>query len=183
MNWNKYAEYRDALEWRKRLPDIVGEIDDLEWVVNHAKTKYAEGLDAWSMLESKADSLIRYLGGGAGLLTVGSILSVSIETVTVFLCMIPAIVCAVFGIIFAILSRAPADFSATPQANKACGCAQKYRDKSSAIFMIGEYHLAAVKVRVSSAKKAKLVTEATWCYFGAIVLLLVPFGVALYFVS
>ena len=180
MDPTKSEEYSRAKDWMKRLPARLDGVSDAEWIVEHAKAKFTEGVAAWETLESKANSLIRYLGGGGGLLAFGTAFSVSGDKSSPLLWAGPAIFMAIVGMLCAMAAISPGDYPVVDKANRAVGCARKYGDKSSSIFFIGQYHLAAVRMQTAVAYKAKWVKRATWCYVSAVILLGFPVVIALF---
>src|SRR5438093_6944908 len=67
LPFHQHADYTAATEFRKNFTPLEGDEHDYDWVTDFAKFSYEKIHDGFDKLDEKADSIIRYLGGGSAL--------------------------------------------------------------------------------------------------------------------
>lgn len=169
------AEYLKALDFEERIQPIEGV--DYEWAWDYAKGAYDRLATIYSKLDEKADGIIKYLGGGAGLFTIGMLTNLDKIPAAYLAWSIPAVIVAVLSVIVANLARKPNDSSLPPSVESAFRYADSFNKTAKASFL-GQWHLACEGMRLAVETKALRVTWATWLYVASIALLLVPLVIA-----
>jgi hypothetical protein len=153
---------------------------DYKWALDYAKGLWEYRNKVFAGLEEKAESIVKYLGGGTGLFTLGAIAKVDPSNVAVALCSIPAVVCALVAVGLALWSKIPGPFPGLPTVENAKRYADEHPTETGAIAaFLGQWGLLCEDARLSCERKARRVELAGWTAFGALSLLLVPLAVAI----
>jgi hypothetical protein len=149
---------------------------DYQWVFDHAKLLWEDRQKTLSDLDAKADGIIRYLGGGTALFTLGVLARVDASVTYLVWWSLPAVACALISIVLALLARKPQFFPSLPPVENA----KEYAEKESAPLpaILGQWHLACVDATIACEKKAFYVEWATRFYFLSIASLALPIIVA-----
>ena len=175
--------YQKAEAFQESIEPVEGA--DYDWVWDYAKDVYDRLSKVYKDLDDKANDIIKYLGGGAGLFTLGAIANVNKDNAGLMLSALPALACALLSIFFAVLARKPNENRTQPSVFSAFRFAGHYLDgdaedskKAKAIFL-GQWHLTCEAMGLAVDLKSRRVTWATWTFLLSIVLLLVPFIVAI----
>lgn len=177
-------EYREALEFKEvaeAKPD-----KDYGWVCEYAPGVYDRLMKTRDALDDKASDVIKYLGGGAGLFTLVAILNVTPKNLHILWWALPSFLATITSVFLAVLARQPSETKFPPSIRAAMEYVEFFddtdkvvaREKAVAAFL-GQWHAACVGMEVVNALKAARVGAAIWAFFAAIVLLGLPFGVAL----
>lgn len=166
--------YQAAIEFMKTVRPKDGV--DYDWVSEYAKKLWDYRINMWTILDGKADSIIKYLGGGIGLLTLGVLAGINEGNAYLVAWTIPAIAAALGSIIFATRVKLPVTLSAPPpirQAVREYAETEKKAQTASANFL-GQLDVVCEGIYLDCRRKADLLVQATRCYATAIVLLLLP---------
>lgn len=148
---------------------------DYGWVWDYAKDTFAWSRADYRDLETKASEIIKYLGGGTGLFTLGVLASVNHNNRWVVLCVIPSYLAALTSIFFAVRVRLPMRVLFPPTVEGAYRYADHYGGPSmSRATFLGQWHRACVGIDLAVSEKARLVRRATWAFFAAIAGLAIP---------
>lgn len=145
---------------------------DYTWVAEYAQIVYTRLDQADQTLDSKADALIRVLGGGAGLLTLGMVANIAKLSGPVVFALGIALAFALASICFAALARLPRETFLPPSIAWALTYADAYGMKASAQFL-AQWHLTCEGMRLLVRAKSLYVKYATWLAilcFGAVAL-------------
>ncbi|WP_144971105.1 hypothetical protein [Bremerella volcania] len=156
------------------------------WVVQYAKDMYQQLNRVDEQLDSKADSIIRYLGGGASLITGGILFTASqgsFSAPVVISALIP-IGCAIFAMAVAVRARRPTQSKLPPTIDGAFKYANYYDEKSDAegdgsllpseVYFAMQWHLTCAGLRIRTEMKARFVRVAINFYMLAVCSLLLP---------
>lgn len=173
-NYLDHPDYQKAVGYRKEWSPTEGVAYD--WVCAYAQVTYGWLHDAFNNLDDKADSIVRHLSGGTGLLTLGAIgfISQSGLNAAIALLALPALVCALQAIRVAISVRRPTATTSPPSVEGAVRYAESYGAQAQATFL-GQWHECSEGLALVVAEKARLVRAAYGWYLTALVLLLLPF--------
>jgi len=156
-----------------------------DWVYEYATAAYERSAKAFDKLDDKASDIIKYLGGGTGLLTIAALANMRAENAGIIAWSLPAFASAIVAIYYAIMARKPNDTVEPPSVEVACRYAEHHgqadgpddiaaaKDRAKAKFL-GEWHVAVVGMDLAVTQKAGRVRFATWFYLFAIALLLLP---------
>ena len=182
----KSAEYQAEL---KKYNDFVQQ-DDIKYdaVFDYARDLYDRYDKTDKLLDEKADSIIKYLGGGSALATFGALASIKTDSpfsafmgMIALVFLIPSLVAATRAVYFAIKVRRPRSAATLPPVSWAVSMADWYKtdDKiKTNIWLIFQPICEAYNHR--NCCKAKLVHNAHSCYQWAIGLLVLPvIGIAI----
>ncbi|OAI40493.1 hypothetical protein AYO40_00740 [Planctomycetaceae bacterium SCGC AG-212-D15] len=134
------------------------------------------------LLDEKADSIIKYLGGGSALVTFGALMSIKADTtmncitgIVIIIFFIPSLVCALLAVYKAIHVRRPRTAATPPDVKMALGIAEAYKN-------VNDFRLNALLIYypITEAghyrilQKGKLVSAAHRCYLSAMMLVSLP---------
>jgi hypothetical protein len=166
-------EFKEAAHFRETITPV--QETDYEWAYDYSKEMYERYLKVYKDLDDKANEIVKYLGGGAGLFTLGVILNVRPETAGIVGYAIPSFLVALAAACIASTARLPALVCLPPDPETAFDYANRFASREIAKgAFIGEWHLASVGMKLAIDTKAKRVRLATWTFFGAIFLLIFP---------
>jgi hypothetical protein len=166
-------EYQEA-ETFKRTIEPTQASESYEWVWDYSKDVYDRISKMNSVLDDKANDIVKYLGGGTGIFTVGLLSNMDNSNVSVFVWALPSYFFALFSIWLAILARKPNTAYSPPSVKSAFEYADDSDMEKPKASFIGQWHLACVGMRQSVAIKSIRVEAATWMFFCAIGLLILP---------
>lgn len=156
-----------------------GDEIDYGWVCEHAALVWQDCDKSWNDLDAKADGIIRYIGGGTGLFTLGVLASVNPNNVLLIVWAIPAVICGLASILFASMARKPSWRPSPPEITEAINYVHDTEKDQPQARFLSQWHMACVAMRIVSNKKATLIEVSTWLYLAAIALLLLPVLVAI----
>src|SRR5579884_3270143 len=134
---------------------------DYSWIIDYAKLLWDERNAQYKMLDEKADSIIKYLGGGLGLFSLGVLAKVDPANAYLIIWALPAVICALLSLYFATKARGPNPVPTLPPVETATSYAEK--EKWQADFL-GKWHVACEDFRVANRDKVRLLEWGTWCY-------------------
>jgi hypothetical protein len=166
-----HPAYQVALDNTKKFTPKPG--CDYEWTVAYGKDCYA-GLEAsFRYLDEKADSIIKYLGGGSAVITVGALAAPGVAGSWLPYLFLPSLCCALLAIRAAAEIRQPNWVPGAPPVKVAVEYAEAYGDKAEATF-VALWHACCEGVAVANDDKAKKLRGATRWYVRALAWLLLP---------
>jgi len=179
-DYEKSTEYQEALEyWNKfEEKDLV----EYEVALAYARELFERYEKLDKSLDEKADSIVKYLGGGSALITVGALLSVKTDNsnscligFVALVCMLPALVVALYAVAAAIRVRQPRASASFLSVKFAVDMAEyhKKKDKTQLNLWL-MFHPICEAYHFRTFTKSELVKRAHDCYRWAINLLLLP---------
>ncbi len=180
-NVRELPEFQKANEFARHVVAVEGK--EYEWVWDYAKDLVARKLDFFKMLDDKADTIIRYLGGGAGIFALGVLAKIDSTNWHIALMAIPALLASVVAVFFAIRCRVPSQGSGSTsiQTAKEVFADQSIDAMHAKAAFLGQFHLTATVLEIASRHKSRCIIVASWCYFAAIALLILPIITAVVF--
>jgi hypothetical protein len=175
---DKNPAYQDVVSFSKNAD--IQEGVDYSWVWDYASASYDRASTLYRSLDDKANDIIKYLGGGTGLFTLGLLNGIHKGNVWYFACALPSIIFALISVFLAALARKPGHTVHPPSIQDAWRFAEHFetKDKARAAF-VGQWAVAAEARYLSAQRKAEYVKYATWMFFVALALLLIPFVYAI----
>lgn len=183
MTWTykNSPEYTQAMADLKSLEFSESEAGETDWVSDYALWRYTKLEESWDLLDAKADQLIRYLGGGAGMISVASFFAKYADQGWVILWAIPSFLLALQAIHCAMQSKELKAFPSPPKIKRAYARFKDHgSDKGKSRFFAGDMHVTCEGLIAALAKKAEILQPAyTWA-LRAIVALILPIGAAVY---
>lgn len=168
---------RDAAELNATFepnPDV-----DYAWIWDYAKDRYSEVMAVRDALDEKAGEIIKYLGGGAGLVTLTAILTVPDKKVYLLRLALPTFLLALGSVFFAVLARAPSIVAFPPTVGGAINYVERHGERARNIFL-GQWHVACVETAAGNEIKANRIQAAIRLFYLAVASLLLPFLVAIF---
>jgi hypothetical protein len=179
-DYQKDPEYRAALEYYQQL-QTQDEVH-YEIAVAYARELYDRYDKTDKTLDEKADSIIKYLGGGSALVTFGALLSVKTDTRSACILgifglasLIPSMIAAIFAVVNAVRVRRPRAAGFFPHVRFAVEMSEHHKEeKKISVNVWLLFGPACEAAHFRARYKAKLVARAHKCYQWAIILLLVP---------
>ena len=169
------VEFKDSFRVRREV--------EYGWVVDHAKAQFKTATDAVAATESKAASIITYLGSGTGALAVVSTAATATEKIdpAIMAWGLPAFLCSVASIALAVLARRPTYLPSAPSTAKAIESAHHYDTQPQAeAGMVAQWHLATVQTLCAVDKKSGLILLSSKVFVGSLFLLILPLVVSIY---
>jgi hypothetical protein len=143
-----------------------GEDKGYDWVADYAKDLVTRREKIASILDDKADAIIKYMGGGAGLFALGAIAGIQQGQGLLILWSLPALACALVSVFLATLARKPLDMPGLPKVIDAFHYANAYEEKEAKVkFLVGKAHATNAAWLAVCRAKAKRVEWATWPTF------------------
>lgn len=158
---------------------------DYEWVWAYARESIERAFKIYGDLDNKANELIKYLGGGAGILAAASLLTIQEDHAWIYLWFAPALLSSLVSVFFAVLASKPNPVSLPPSIQDALNIASIARvGERGRAAMIGPLHLVYESLLIANEIKAARVQRATWWFFSTLTMLLVTMlGVAVRLIS
>jgi hypothetical protein len=173
-----HPSHKEALEF---LQSDGNPSRDYSWAYEYAKSLWEHRTKVFAIIDDKADSIIKYLGGGTGIFALGIIAKVDSSNAYLAFWCLPAVVCALTSICFAVSARRVREVPSPPtvsQAIKEYVDSYDTADQAKAAFL-GQWNLACVDMQIVCDRKSWFVEKATSLYFWALALLVVPLLVAI----
>ena len=174
---DSHQRYRDAETFKNTITLEVGK--DYDWVWDFAKDSYDRAIGVYEALDDKANDIIKYLGGGAGLFTLGVMANINHANADIARWALPSFAMAIISVFFAVLARKPNEVKHPPSIRDAFKYASHYKDAAEAkATFIGQWNLALEGMYLAIAVKSVRVAWATWTFCLAIAFLALPLFVA-----
>ncbi len=168
----EHEEWIRANAFRNEAIPEVGA--DYEWVWAYARENIERAYKIYGDLDNKANEIIKYLGGGAGILTAASLLSIREDHAWIYLCFTPALLSSLVSVFFAVLARQPNPVYLPPSVEAAFKIASAAKSgETSRAAMIGPLNVVYKSLLVVIGIKAARVQYATWWFFFTLAILLV----------
>jgi hypothetical protein len=153
---------------------------EYKWVYDYGKDLWEYENSHFESFNERADSIIKYLGTGTGLLALGLLAKADHTNVHILWWSIPSLICALVAIGLAACSKRPFDVPSIPAVKQAKEYADGYAtERESIAAFVGQWHLACEKMKLASDKKADAFDLSLKLYIWAVVLLLLPVFAAL----
>jgi hypothetical protein len=169
-----HPEFQAARKYKQTLTPR----EDVEygWVCEYAKINFKMIHDTYIGLDEKADTIIRHLTSGTGLLALGSIAFIAQGTANAWIALmaVPSFIVALAGVVIAIQTRLPAETKMPPSVKGAMDYAESFGDSAEETFL-GQWHEACEGMAIAAAAKSTGVSRAYLCYIFALILLMIPF--------
>jgi hypothetical protein len=165
------ADYQAAQRFKETFTPQAGV--DYRWVVEHAKATFEHLNRVRAVLDDKANDIIKYVGGGTGLFTLGALASITTRDAYLVAWALPAMGFAFLSVLLAAAARKPSAALGPPDISGATDYAHTYKTRAEAYFL-GQWEPICTACRLANARKAAFVTWATRCYVGALGLLFLP---------
>ena len=165
----KQKEYLDAQRFAESYAPRAG--NDYGWVLNHALEEYEMVSARVDTLDTKAASLIGYLGAGSGLISLALVYGLGSKEVAVLWASLPTLLLFLDAILSVIVTRAPAKMPSLPHAKDAFECQDTNGGGAEAKFA-ARIWLSTVALSLAAREKGRLVRCAFW-FFGAAIIWLV----------
>src|SRR5262249_35193791 len=149
---------------------------DYAWTAKFAESLWAYNEKEFVALDEKADSIIKYLGGGTGLFAIGVLSKIDASNIHIALATLPAIISAILSVLIATIVRKP---HPVPNLPTVMNAKEAYADANASGTaglgaFLGQWNLACERMAVVCKWKSKLLETAVWLFFAAIALLLFP---------
>jgi len=180
-DYEKSDDYQAALAYYRQFKQVEGV--NYAAVLEYAKELHERHEKIDKSHDEKADSIIKYLGGGSALITFGALLSIKTDTratcilgLVAILCLIPSLFAAVKAVSSAIKVRHPRAATSLPPITFAVDMAHFHQPQPEALavnlWLI--LHPICEAAHFRNLQKAKLVSLAHSWYRLAMVLLFLP---------
>jgi hypothetical protein len=170
-------EYRAAEEFACSIE--TDDNKDYDWVVNYARDNYDRIIKINSILDEKANDIIKFLGGGTGIVTLGVLVNLPRANSWILAAALPSYLCAILSLWMAYRARRPNPGYSPPSIRDAFDYADCYNGKGGQAKFIGRWHEASVSMGLAIEDKAKKVDWAMYFFVLALSLLLIPFLLAI----
>lgn len=169
------TDYREAeqfkLDWSPK------EERKYAWVPEYAEQLYRLHDERFRDLDAKADAIIRYLGGGTGLVAIVVLANPSRAAAPVLIALLFSVVCSITAMVIAAVARNPKSSYLPPTVEGAIRYEEHYGESSKQEFL-GQWHLTCVGLRLVCEHKARQVHWATVMFIVTLVFLFFSFVVA-----
>lgn len=147
----------------------------LKYLFDYGKQEYDRIYDTFNKLDEKANEIIKYLGGGTALVSVGTLIALKPDSLSLIYWIIPSFLASLASITYAFLARAPMRYD-TP--SKVCGflkLAIHIKDVDKATGMMAPvWDVLIKKATLINEFKGKLIKRSYLWYITAIGLLILP---------
>ena len=148
---------------------------DYGWVLKHAERVADHDFAVYRRLDDKAAAVLGYVGGGAGIFTLGSLAAVASDKVDAVVAAfaLPSVIAAALSVGFAARGRWSVDTPGPTSIGGAIKYAHYFGGRAEAAFL-GQWNQASADMKPVLAGKARWVNLATAAFAAAIVLLTLP---------
>jgi hypothetical protein len=176
----KDERHRKAIEFLNKLDKEEASADkSYTWTADYARQLWDGGVKIFSTIDEKADSIIKYLGGGTGIFALGIIAKIDSHNYYLAWLCAPSILCSLLAIYLAICARRPRGVPSLPPISQAFKFAEDYQNPTSAQrAFLGHWNLACIDMDLVCTRKAHLLEVAMKFYFAALGFLILPLLVA-----
>jgi hypothetical protein len=170
-------EFIDAEEFKRSIDPSAA--TDYAWVTQHAKYAFDRTDKIFKELDEKANDIIKYLGGGAGLITFAALAGGTPKSAWLLISSIPAFMLAIISLALAARARQPGVTWQPPGVAAAFSYAshQSTQDHSEVRFL-GQWEIVCAGMLLVLREKGVLVRCATDFYVCALGALIIPIIVA-----
>ena len=179
-DYERHEDYAAALEYYKSFVHKEG--IDYSVAITYAHERYDRLDKTDKTLDEKADSIIKYLGGGSALITFGALMSIkadswqiSLQGLVALCSLIPSLFCAFMAVRYAVQVRRPRSSALTPDVKFAVEIAEHYKTNPEiALNLWLIFHPICEALIYRNMLKSKLVDSAHRWYQWALGLLILP---------
>jgi hypothetical protein len=166
-------EYEEAETFQENIEPTKEA--DYTWVWRYSEDTFKRVETIYKELDDKANDIVKYLGGGTGLFTLGVLANVSHSNYWIIICALPAFLLALTSIALALRARQPNPACQPPSIRSAYKFADHYIDvKLAQATFLGEWHLACTGMVLANRAKAVRIRYATFCFWLSIASLGLP---------
>jgi hypothetical protein len=138
---------------------------DYKWVLDYSIKEYEQASLRVESLDSKADTLIGYLGAGSGLVSIGLAYGLGNGRVRVLIAAVPVLLLLLGAILLALMARVPSKFPTLPYAKYALEQMETGTDQR-AIGKLAAYVWTSTRsIALSTREKARLIRWAYGCFW------------------
>lgn len=179
-DYEQSEDYKSALNFYRDFEQKDGV--DYSGIVDYARELYDRYDKTDKILDDKADSIIKYLGGGSALITFGALMSIksenywsSVFAIVALVSLLPSLVCALLAVRKAIHVRRPRSSASLPDVHFALEMAEYHKTKEKLnvnLWLI--FYPICEAAYYRNLQKARLVESAHCLYLWAMGLLIVP---------
>jgi hypothetical protein len=134
---------------------------DYSWVERHSADEFRFFESRVDTIEAKADSLVKYLGAGSGII---ALLTAKAPTWQV----VPSLLLLLLALFVAIRALQPAELPSLPKTKTAFAFADKYDSKDATASFAAKTAAATVGMEIAANTKGKCVRVAFWLFLGAL---------------
>ncbi len=132
---------------------------DYDWVRTHATEEFRYAESRVATIESKADSLVKYLGAGSGIV---ALLLANKPMWQV----VPTLILVLLALLMAVFALQPAEHPMLPKTKTALEYADKFVDGKQAIASFAaKTAVATTGMAIAAERKANRVRWAFWLFF------------------
>lgn len=179
------SEYAAAADFKAAFRPKVGR--DYSAVLERAKAQFADRLADFNDIDAKAHAVIGYMGGMAGVLTVGSVVTAATSDVDpwILLSASPAVVFAVLATVFVAWCRRTGTVPAVVGAQQMVRFADFVADlppedakKMMDAAVIAPWWQADARLAAQVRRKGGWLNSAFWMFWLSVASLALPFAVA-----
>ena len=167
--YKDHQPYQEAAQFRRQFEPKDGV--DYKWVLEYAKESYDRLERTYRYLDEKADAIIKYLGGGTALVTLGALASGNRPSVLVSALFLPFLLCAILAVLFAAVARLPTFHPSPPRVKSMIEYAEAFGEKAEK-YVIANLHECCEGLEPVNDAKARKVKLASRFYLYALVALL-----------
>jgi hypothetical protein len=169
----EHQDYKDAKQFRENIDPY--ECVDYDWAWDYARANFDRIYAVGKELDDKANDIIKHLSAGIVLFTLVVLVNIRPENMGILGLGLFSFVAALISIFLAVLVRIPMPFCLPGTIREAFHYAGYFGDPQRARgAFLGHWHQASEGLRLINNRKARLVERATWIFFAAVLLLLVP---------
>jgi hypothetical protein len=133
-DFEKSEDYKAALNYYREFQQR--EDVDYSAAISYARELYDRYDKTDKLLDEKADSIIKYLGGGSALITVGTLISIKgdnysscVLAIVAIVSLLPSLACAIYAVSNAIQGRRPRASGSLPPVKFAVEIAEYNKSK------------------------------------------------------
>jgi len=150
------TEFKDAQKFGQEYEpkDDV----DYDWVRSHASEEFRCGEARITAIEAKADSLIKYLGAGSG------IVALLVATAPKWQ-VIPTLAFLLLALLMAITALTPSEHPMLPRTSTALKFADEFQGKKAVGSFAAKTATATAGMAIAARHKARRVQLAFWLFF------------------
>lgn len=179
-DYQQSADYREAVEFWQKFQQKDGV--DYAVVQKYARELFERYDKADKALDEKADTIIKYLGGGSALIAFGALMTIKTDSrntcllgVVALLCLIPSLILASRAIANAVKVRWPRSSATLLPVKFAVKMAEHYKEPEKIDLNLWlMFHPICEAYHFRNTRKAELVRVAHQYYLGAVTLLVLP---------
>ena len=180
LDYESTESYKSALAYFRAFEKK--EEVKYDWVIKYAKELHERMEKTDKQLDEKADSIVKYLGGGSALVTFGALASIkpdrpetSLFGLVALVALLPSLCCAIWAVRAAIKARRPRSTATMPSICKAITLAENYQTPEEAeLNLTILYHPICEAYVEKVVRKAEYVHTSHKFYSYSLSLLLVP---------